>query len=365
MRRLLQLPFENRTRAQSEIKSLARDLTESAWARLELLLSTSPAPERGLRSFVRLREQQPAAFERLVNAPAGLRYLATIFTYSHFLTEEILEHIVFMEDLMTGGVLEIIHEDELRHKLERALTPGRVDPLELAKFRRRQLLRIAIRDILGIAGLPEITAELSELADTIIEVAYERIRQGLVGRHGIPLDQHGREAHFTVIALGKLGGRELNYSSDIDLMFVDSAGGETSGPLRIVNDEFFKLAATQLTTMLSQYTAEGLCYRVDLRLRPEGALGEVCISLDGARRYYADRARDWELQMLIKARVAAGHLPTGQALLDSVEPRIYASTLDFSAVEQLSLTRDRLNEKLHQSPTVAGDFKTPRPIERD
>ncbi len=152
-----------------------------------------------------------------------------------------------------------------------------------------------------------------------------------------------REAHFTVIALGKLGGRELNYSSDIDLMFIYSASGETSGPLRIANDEFFKLAATQLTTMLSQYTAEGLCYRVDLRLRPEGTLGEVCISLDGARRYYADRARDWELQMLIKARVAAGHLPTGQALLDSVEPRIYASTLDFSAVEQLSLTRDRLS----------------------
>jgi glutamate-ammonia-ligase adenylyltransferase len=346
MRRLLQLPFENRTRAQSEIKSLARGLPESVWSRLELLLSTSPAPERGLQSFVRLREQHPAAFDRLVHEPAALRYLATIFTHSHFLTEEILEHINWIEDLVAGGALEMISADQLRLKLERAFPPGPIDPLELAKFRRRQLLRIAIRDILGIAGLAEITAELSELADTIIEVAYERIRQGLVGRHGIPLDQHGREANFTVIALGKLGGRELNYSSDIDLMFVDSAGGETSGPFRIANDEFFKLAATQLTTMLSQYTAEGLCYRVDLRLRPEGALGEVCISLDGARRYYADRARDWELQMLIKARVAAGHLPTGQALLDSVEPLIYASTLDFSAVEQLSLTRDRLNEKL-------------------
>ena len=346
MRRLLQLPFENLARAQSEIETLARGLTESARGRLDLLLATSPAPELGLQSFMRLRERQPAAFERLVLAPAGLRYLSAIFTHSHFLTEEILEHTDWIEELVASGISDVVPAEELRQELECALPKGLPDPLDLAKFRRRQLMRIALRDILGIAGLPEITAELSELADTLIEVAYERIKQGLVRRHGTPLDQNGRESHFTVIALGKLGGRELNYSSDIDLMFLYSAAGETSGPARIVNDEFFKLAATQLTAMLSRYTEEGLCYRVDLRLRPEGALGEVCISLEGARHYYAERARDWELQMLIKARVAAAHLPTGQALLDTVEPRIYSSTLDFTAVEQLSLTRDRLNEKL-------------------
>src|SRR5262249_36002168 len=162
--------------------------------------------------------------------------------------------------------------------------------------------------------------------------AYERIERTLVKKHGTPLAPNGEPAHFSVIALGKLGGMELNYSSDIDLMFLYSEAGETSGLGRIGNGEFFKLAATQLTAMLSEYTGEGLCYRVDLRLRPEGSIGEVCISLDGARHYYAERARDWELQMLIKARVAAGHLPTGQALLDSVQPRIYASTLDFPAV---------------------------------
>ena len=289
MRRLLQFPFENRARAQSEIKSLARGLPESAQARLDLLLATSPAPELGLQSFMRLRERQPAAFDRLVLAPPGLRYLAAIFTHSHFLTEEILEHTDWIEDLVAGGITDMIPAEELRQELERALPKGLPDPLDLAKFRRRQLLRIAIRDILGLAGLPEITAELSELADTLIEVAYERIKQALVARHGTPLDENGKESHFTVIALGKLGGRELNYSSDIDLMFLYSAPGETSGPSRIANDEFFKLAATQLTTMLSQYTEEGLCYRVDLRLRPEGALGEVCVSLDGARHYYAEQ----------------------------------------------------------------------------
>ena len=116
--------------------------------------------------------------------------------------------------------------------------------------------------------------------------------------------------------------------------------------MSISNKEFFKKVANQYTELLSTYTAEGLCYRVDLRLRPDGRLGEVCISLDGARSYYQERARDWELQMLIKARVAAGDRQLGRELLDFVEPLIYSTTLDFRAVEAVSETRERISEKL-------------------
>src|SRR6202040_994264 len=112
------------------------------------------------------------------------------------------------------------------------------------------------------------------------------------------------------------------------------------------NKEFFKKAANQYTEMLSTYTADGSCYRVDLRLRPDGRLGEVCLSLDGAKGYYETRARDWELQMLIKARVAGREPEPGRALLDFAEPKIYSSTLDFSAVESMSVTRERISEKL-------------------
>jgi glutamate-ammonia-ligase adenylyltransferase len=145
-----------------------------------------------------------------------------------------------------------------------------------------------------------------------------------------------------------MGGNELNYSSDIDLMFLYYSNGETSGGPSgtISNREFFVSAANQLTTLLSTYTTEGMCYRVDLRLRPDGSQGEVCISLEAARQYYATRARDWELQMMIKARVAAGDKATGNGLLDFVTPRTYSTTLDFSAIEELSATRERLNEKL-------------------
>ncbi len=171
---------------------------------------------------------------------------------------------------------------------------------------------------------------------------------------------------MSVIALGKLGGRELNYSSDIDLMFVYSGNGTTDGQDSISNKEFFKKVANLYTDLLSTYTSDGACYRVDLRLRPDGRLGEVCLSLDGARSYYETRGRDWELQMLIKARVAAGEISPGKDLLDAVEPRIYQSTLNFSAVEAVSATRERIHEKANRRSRDTGlDIKLTRGGIRD
>jgi [glutamine synthetase] adenylyltransferase / [glutamine synthetase]-adenylyl-L-tyrosine phosphorylase len=220
-----------------------------------------------------------------------------------------------------------------------------------------------LRDVMGIAALPEVTAELSALADAILDFAYDEIRRQLVARHGEPSctgpDGRPCSCTFAVIALGKLGGQELNYSSDVDLMFVYAANGETAGPDPITNKEFFKKVANQYTELLSTYTADGLCYRVDLRLRPDGRLGEVCISLDGAEHYYQERARDWEKQMLIKARVCAGDRGLGRALLDFVEPLIYSSSLDFRTVEAVSEARERISEKLaaKRGPPAGLDVK--------
>ena len=347
MQRLPSLSFHDRIRAMREIGELSRSLPPAALNRFDLLLATSAAPEEGLRYFARLREQHPAFFQRLTLSTAGLRYLIAVFTHSHFLSEEILEHPGWAEQLLEAGDLhQVLTAETMREMLGAELPPGPPSTLELAKFRRRQMLRILIRDVLGLGTLPEITGELTALADTIVEAAYERIQRQMLSQFGAPRTASGEEARFAVIALGKMGGNELNYSSDIDLMFLYSANGETDGAERVTNKEFFKRAANQLTELLSTYTAEGMCYRVDLRLRPDGSLGEVCISLEGAEQYYAQRARDWELQMMIKARVAAGDRATGRALLDFVEPRTYSTTLDFSAIEALSGTRERLNEKL-------------------
>src|SRR5579862_6481716 len=359
MHRLSHLPYRDRKRAVRELAALAPHLPLAVQNRFDLLLAGSPAPEQGLNYFTRLREQHPGAFDRLTRSAMGMRHLVAVFTYSRFLAEEILEHPGWAEQLLDPLDLQRVRTvEDLRARLESALPPGLPSPVDLAKFRRRQILRIMIRDVMGLGTLPEITSELTAVADAIVEVAYERIYQDLVAQYGQPRSEDLREeSHFAVIALGKMGAEELNYSSDIDLMFLYSANGQTAGPASISNKEFFKRASNQLTGLLSAYSAEGMCYRVDLRLRPDGSLGEVCISVDGAQNYYEKRARDWELQMLIKARVAAGDRPTGRALLDFVEPRIYSTSLDFSAIEELSATRERMNERL-----AARETSRPAPL---
>src|SRR5258708_1920749 len=229
---------------------------------MDLLLAASAAPEQGLHFFTRLREMQPAAFDRLVRSPAGLRHLVAIFTQSHCLSEDLLLHPNWSEQLREPNLHGVLTAEEMSEDLEASIPPGVPDPLELAMFRRRHILRVVARDVLGMGSLPEITGELSSLADVLIETAYDRIHRSLVTRYGQPradTGSFGGLAHFAVIALGKLGGAELNYSSDIDLMFVYSANGSTEGPESIGNQEFFKRAANQLTALLSTYTAEGMC----------------------------------------------------------------------------------------------------------
>jgi glutamate-ammonia-ligase adenylyltransferase len=316
-----------------------------------MLLKSAADPDTAVHYLASLKHQQSDAFERLARSQAGLKYLIAIFSHSRFLSDEVLQNPQWVEQLTDMN--RVLTAVEYKKRLGKFLNLRRTETpnaLSLALFRRQQILRILLRDVLGLGALSETTEELSNLADAILDVSYKRIRAQLIARHGVPryVDENGErhECGMSVVALGKLGGRELNYSSDVDLMFVYKANGDTDGAHPISNKEFYKKVANQYTDLLSTYTAEGLCYRVDLRLRPDGRLGEVCISLDGAKSYYQTRARDWELQMLIKARVAAGHAQAGRELLELAEPLIYSTTLDFSAVEAVSVTRERISEKL-------------------
>ncbi len=363
MQRLLEaVEFRNPSRAREDIARLGGGIPERITARIQSLLASVPDPDEALHFLERLREDCPAAFNRISSSPATLRASITTFSYSRFLSEAVLRHPEWLLQAADPGELHrMLAAEEFTERLAQFRAAEGADlpaPVILARFRRRQILRILLRDVLSLATLPDITGELSNLADAILDFAYRQVRGQLAARHGEPsYTGAGGLRHacgFAVIALGKLGGQELNYSSDVDLMFVYAANGETTGPDPITNKEFFKKVANQYTELLSTYTADGSCYRVDLRLRPDGRLGEVCISLDGAKRYYQERARDWEKQMLIKARVCAGDLALGHELLEFVEPSIYSSTLDFRAVEAVSEARERISEKLAAKRAHAG-----------
>jgi glutamate-ammonia-ligase adenylyltransferase len=325
-------------------------LPERVATRIHLLLESTPDPEAAARYLEALRQESPTAFDRIASSPAALRCAVNLFSYSRFLSEAVMRNPErILQVANSGSFYRVLTVEEYEQRLveflgkERHGVPGAVD---LARFRRRQLLRIVLRDVLGVATLSDITEELSNLADAILDLAYREIRAQFVARHGEPRLADGAPCGFSVISLGKLGGQELNYSSDIDLMFIYGGNGETDGAASLSNKEFYKKVANEYTALLSAYTAEGQCYRVDLRLRPDGTLGEVCHSTEGAQVYYAQRARDWEKQMLIKARLSAGEREPGAALLEFVEPLIYQSSLDFGAVEVVSETRQRISEKM-------------------
>ena len=184
----------------------------------------------------------------------------------------------------------------------------------LARFKKREYVRIMLRDVLGVATLAETTAEISALSDVLIEEALREVHSQLQHRFGTPqqLDPEGRviDSRFAVLSLGKLGGNELNYSSDIDLLYLYDGGVEPPGA-EISNREYFIRLAQQTTELLSRHTREGPVFRIDLRLRPQGNEGEPAVPLPHAIHYYSHVAHDWELQAMIKVRHSAGDRGAG------------------------------------------------------
>jgi glutamate-ammonia-ligase adenylyltransferase len=304
------------------------------------LIDQSVDPQRVAQYWRDFQAKHGDRLTQFVRHPERARWLGVIFSCSRFLAAELLLHPEWLDSVCDLDFA--LSREDFQQRLER-FPQG---PHDLALFRRHELLRIVLRDRLELAPLSEITEEISNLADAILDCALRRVKADLEARYGQPMEAPGAAASFCVLALGKLGGRELNYSSDIDLLFLYSGNGETTGPQVITNNEFFKKVASQYVSLLSTYTVAGQCYRVDLRLRPEGNLGEVVISLAAAKEYYAKRARAWELQMLIKARVCVGDTDLGRELLNFVEPAIYSTTDDFSTIEAMSATRERIGEKL-------------------
>ena len=354
------IPFRHLDRALQNLRAVSSELSEASLTTVRLLLADSPDPDAVIHYLEKLRTSSPADFQNLVNNDAASPCLAVVFAHSQFLSEEILRRPSLIDALLVSGDLyRSLSLYEMIAQLEQECPEGLPSPLLLATFRRRQILRILLRDARGLASLSETTTELSDLASAILQVAYRHVLNQFRLRYGTPhfiANDIAQPCEFSIIALGKLGGQELNYSSDIDLMFLYSANGETDGERSIDNKEFYKRLANALTELLSTYTSEGICYRVDLRLRPDGKLGELCLPLAGAKAYYETRGRDWELQMLIKARVVAGEKGPGAGLLDYVEPLIYSTTLDFGAVEAVSVTRLRIGEQLAQKRGASNEL---------
>src|SRR5206468_11710056 len=158
---------------------------------------------------------------------------------------------------------------------------------------------------------------------------------------------------FAVLSLGKLGGNELNYSSDIDLLYLHGDGPEPPAAA-ISNREYFVRLAQQVTEILSRHTAEGAVFRIDLRLRPQGNEGELAISLSNALRYYAETAHDWERQALIKVRNSAGDIALAREFIRRVQPQVYSEQVNFAAIKTALVAREKIDRKRRKQAATEG-----------
>jgi glutamate-ammonia-ligase adenylyltransferase len=206
----------------------------------------------------------------------------------------------------------------------------------LRVYRRREMVRIAWRDLAGWTDLAQTVADLSSLADACLEQAQRLLFQWQCEKYGTPAAADGSEQGLVILGLGKLGARELNFSSDVDLIFAYPGNGNTQGsPQSLSNEDFFIRLCRQLIKIIGTPTADGLVFRVDLRLRPFGESGPMTMSFDAMESYYQEQGREWERYALIKARVVAGDKTAGKKLLERLKPFVYRRYLDYSAFDSL------------------------------
>lgn len=273
--------------------------------------------EQGARLFLeRFAKEHPHAYRKLSKEAGLLSDMLSLAAWSPLLATTLEQNPDYVSWLSRERLNSRVRSrEELQESLARfALTNSTLThQVLLARFRRRELLRIYLEDIRRTHALVETTEELSNLADAILAYALSLARQDLDNRYGPPLhsDERGRRAvaEFCIVALGKLGSLELNYASDIDLVFIYSEDGTTSGAGargEVSNREYFIKLSEAVTKLVGQPGGEGAAYRVDLRLRPHGRDGTLTTSLSESVRYYRETAQPWELQALIRSRAAAG-----------------------------------------------------------
>jgi len=257
-------------------------------------------------------ESAPRVLEVLCRVGGGSRWLADILAHHPEYLDTLLDPDVMLADKSAA---------ELRRQARERVAAGDLGPLR--RFRNRELLRIGVRDLMGDAGLEETMRALSDLADACLQATLEACRAKLEQRTGTPRIAGGGPARFAVVGLGKLGGRELHYSSDLDVIFVYEAPGRTDGPSPVSNHEFFERLAEQVMRESSEPTPEGRLFQLDARLRPEGETGSLSLPLEGYVRYLQARAEAWERMALTRARFVAGDAKLGQRFLEEIAPQVY------------------------------------------
>ncbi len=282
----------------------------------------------------------------------AVEHLERIWSASDFAAKTCLRHPDMLLELHRSGLLDhALDSGEMSALLaERLEGVGDEAALELAlrRFRQLQMLRIVWRDIGGWASLDETLEDLSELADICIRQSVDKLYAWAVEKSGVPRDADGQAQRLIVLGMGKLGARELNLSSDIDLIFCFPEHGRTDGARPIENEQFFTRLGRQLVNVLSKQTAEGFVFRVDMRLRPFGDSGPLVVTYGAMEHYYHSQARDWERYAMVKARAITGEAEDIDTLMQMLRGFVYRRYIDFGVIESIRDMKRMIERELHK-----------------
>jgi [glutamine synthetase] adenylyltransferase / [glutamine synthetase]-adenylyl-L-tyrosine phosphorylase len=319
--------------------------------------SATPDPKRAEANLLRLFE---IASERERFIP-NIKDVAKLFAVSQFLAnycisnpDELFSALKEIKTPVTKKFLSGRGNTELAFHEGTDVT-GAMKRIRL--FKKHNLLRITMRDLMGITDTLTSMDELTYLAEVIIYFTLLYSLEMNVRKFGDPSDEG-----LTLISLGKLGGEELNYSSDVDLMAVYAEEGDTSGVLtlsevrlnRINNSEFYSKVIELFNRMLSQNTEDGIAYRVDLRLRPQGERGQVALPLKSYQTYYETWGRTWERMALIRARPVAGNMRLGKSFMEIIESFVWKRAADYSDIEEIKALKKKIDSAFSKDDIKRG-----------
>jgi len=338
---------------------------------------STPVPDMALNAFERLAGViPPDDMAEVAQRSRRLEQFVLLCGSSPFLVNLVYKVPSAFRWLFLENAIDLARKEGEMLAALRAQVDHTTDFTELCRvlrcFKRVEILRIAARDLNGLATLEEVTGELSGLAAASLQVAYEVCRRCLEREYGLPLaeSENGpREAEMTVIGMGKLGGNELNFSSDIDIIyFYESARGETSGLENGAGGRtgvvslhvFFNKLGEMISKALSQVTGDGFVFRVDVGLRPEGKSGDMAISVRSAEIYYESWGQSWERTAMLKARPIAGSLELGSRLLKILQPFVYRKYLDYNLIEDMKNMKQKIDASLARSMEGEANLKLGR-----
>lgn len=373
--------FEDVDRAYDNLVSLRRgpekgNLTERSRRILEKMmplfvheLFESPDPDLALINldrFLTVIGTRSSYYALLAENRDTLKLLISLFGMSEFLSKILISHPELLDSLVSRSHVSVVKTREaLEAGLQGLLEQNEYfeDKLDvLRRFRNEEFLRIGMNDIHGRLGQSEITSQLSLLGETCLSAAYGMALEDLK-RFGRPIHHqgdHDAEASLAIIGMGKLGGEELNYHSDLDIIFVYDYQGMTNGEKQITNHEFFAKVAQKIISILSMQTREGYVYKIDTRLRPSGNAGPLVTSLESFLEYHRKEAQNWERQALTKARVVLGDEVLASKLNDVIRHTVYGRSINESGRREIHRLRMRMENELAKETDGSYNIKTGR-----